>query len=260
MTAKIWKEAIVLIAIAGLIWFVFTRVDIMPDRGFELGIEQEEQLGDKLYEILESSFEQVDDEIVLDAVEAVYDRLSAHMEPTEYEYKIHVVENGQVNAFAMPGGHIVVFDGLIEFAESPEELAAVLAHEMGHCEHRHVVKRMMKELGIALITVVMAGDPGLVHEAYETVLGGVFDRAQEREADDFSLELMERSGIRPTAMASFFRRVNRELGSLDERLEFLQTHPHNNSRIKAALEYKVHADFEEQPFEIEWDEVRTILD
>jgi len=254
MMQKVWKEAAILLVIAGGIWYFFAQVDIFPDEdALQISIEHEEVLAEKLNEVFERTFEPVEDSTALQALDVVVDRLMANMEPTDYNYHIHLVENTDVNAFATLGGNIYVFSGLMKFAETPEELAAVLAHEIGHCEERHVVNKMATELGMTILLSIMGGDASLAQELYGSIVANVFSRNQEAEADQFSFDLMERSGLSPTAMATFFRRINRELGSPDEKLEFLMTHPHNNSRIRAAIEFELPDDFEARSFDIDWE-------
>ena len=77
-------------------------------------------------------------------------------------------------------------------------------------------------------------------------------RSNEKEADQYAMELLERAKISPTVIASFFRKLNREELDYNENMEFLMTHPHNNSRIKASLSYETAGNFEAQDFEIDW--------
>ena len=131
-----------------------------------------------------------------------------------------------------------------------------MAHEIGHVEHRHVVSKLIKELGISLLfTIISGGDPFLLTDLFRNTASTAFDRSYEKEADQFALNLLEEAKISPTAMASFFRKLNRENLGYDEKMEFLMTHPHNNARIKRALNHKTRDAFESQRFELNWEEV-----
>ena len=209
MLNKIWKELAIMLLIAGGVWYTFTVIDIFPDKNLvELSVAQEEDLAEYLTAIFDKTFPNVEDSTALDALDVVVERLMAHLAPTEYEYRFHLVENPDVNAFATLGGNIYIFSGLMKFTESPEELAAVLAHEIGHCEEKHVVHSMGRELGMSILVSIMGGDPGLAQELYRSIISNVFSRSQEAEADEFSFELLERSGIAPSSLATFFRRIN----------------------------------------------------
>ena len=99
----------------------------------------------------------------------------------------------------------------------------------------------------------------MLDELWETVLSSNFDRSQEKEADQFALKLLEEAQISPTAIASFFRKLNRENLDYNEKMELLMTHPHNNSRIKSSLEYKTQEGFKPQLINIDWNLVKKAL-
>ena len=113
-----------------------------------------------------------------------------------------------------------------------------MAHEIGHVEKRHTASKLIKEFGLKILfSIVTGGDTILLGELWESTVSGAFDRSNEKEADQYAMELLERAKIAPTAIASFFRKLNREELDYNENMEFLMTHPHNNSRIKASLSY-----------------------
>ena len=93
----------------------------------------------------------------------------------------------------------------------------------------------------------------------QSTVSNAFDRPKEKEADQFALALLEKSNIAPTAMASFFRKMNRTQLNYNEKMEFLMTHPHNNSRIKTSLNYETSENFEAQKIDIDWDRVKENL-
>jgi len=165
-----------------------------------------------------------------------------------------------VNAFALPGGNIMVYTGLIDFSESPNEVAAVLAHEIGHVEQKHVVDRILKEFSLGILfTVIAGGDAVILQDIFRSLISAKFNRSQEEDADDFALRLLEKSKIRPSHMASFFKRLKAESGDLDESLEPLMSHPALNSRIKKSYEYQLKEGFEDLEFDLDWEKVKLGL-
>ena len=191
---------------------------------------------------------------------AVSKRLQGQIPTSEYDYNITVLDNPQINAFTIPGGNIYVFSGLISFCDSPEQLAAVLAHEMGHVEKRHTVDRLAREFSLSvLFSIMTGGDTVLLSDLYQTLISSGFSRSQEKEADQFALNLLEDASISPKSIASFFRKLNRENLAYDEKIELVMTHPHNNSRIKASLNHEVDDTFDEIPFELNWEEIKAAL-
>jgi len=261
------KYGAILLLIFGVMWGMFALIPwrkIFSDTvDLTVSVDQEEKLGKLIVEnviLSEDSKELVHTPALDSAMEVIEGRLISRLGPTDYNYKIQVIDNEEPNAFTLPGGYIFIHKGLIDFCDSPEEVAAVLAHEIGHAEKHHVMTKLVKELGISLVfSVLSGGDATLLHELFQTATSTVFDRDQEKEADDFSFQLMEKAGLSPQTIAVFFRKLNRQYGDYGAAAELLQTHPNNASRIKASLEYKVASGFKAVPFELDWKRVQQSL-
>lgn len=262
MYKKLILQALLAIVVCVGIWYGFSQLSLFK-RKFEpsISIENEEKLGDKLFEFYIEKEDEISDPLVDSAIGIITDRLLQANGLSPYNYKFIVVKEDQVNAFALPGGRIVIYSGLISLTDSPEELAAVLAHEMGHTEGKHVTKKLVKELGLTLVLSVLSGtDATLLSELLRTVTSTAFDRKQEKEADDFGLQLLEKAQISPSSFAVIFRKMDREQ-SWDKSMEIISTHPHNSSRIQNALAYKTKPGFEAEPLSIpEWKQVKEQLE
>jgi predicted Zn-dependent protease len=228
-----------------------------------VSIEDEEKLGKLIvdYGILKDpTITIIQDKKIDSTMRIISHLLVSNIGKTDFEYTFRIIKSDQINAFTLPGGNIFIYSGLMEFCDSPEQLCAVLAHEIGHAEKRHVINKLAKELGISLLFSVLGGkDNIMISEIGRTATSTVFDRAQEKEADDFSFQLMEHAGINPKALAVFFRKLSDEYGTGNEHLEILRTHPNNNSRIKASLEYKVNPGFVEKKIDLDWSGIKTSL-
>ena len=227
-----------------------------------ISYEQEIALGELIDEyIIASQYKNPLTNKTIDSMMwAVGKRLQGQIPTSEYDYNITVLDNPQINAFTIPGGNIYVFSRLISFCDSPEQLAAVLAHEMGHVEKRHTVDRLAREFSLSvLFSIMTGGDTVLLSDLYQTLISSGFSRSQEKEADQFALNLLEDASISPKSIASFFRKLNRENLAYDEKIELVMTHPHNNSRIKASLNHEVDDTFDEIPFELNWEEIKAAL-
>ncbi len=243
-----------------IIWGIFTYFPIFSKKTFELSINKEEKLGNLLVEEILKQNDEVNSSEVDSALFIIMKRLLNALDTTDYDYNIYVLENEQINAFATLGGNIFVFSGLIEFTENPEELATILAHEMGHVESRDVVHKLIKDLGITILTSVLGGnDVILIGEISRTAASTVFDRKQEKEADQFAMDLLVKSNVNPRVIASLFRRIKDEQGLYNKVPEFLLTHPHSNSRIKAALSYELPDSFNNVQFKIDWEKVKESI-
>ena len=141
------------------------------------------------------------------------------------------------NAFALPGGVVVVTDELIALAGHDEEILAVLAHEAAHHEHRHALRAAMQETAVVLLVGFIAGDAsslGSLAAALPTVLlQSGYSRGFESEADAFAFALLRERGISPARFADFMQRLDKD-GSASTAQDYLSTHPASAARIAAA--------------------------
>jgi predicted Zn-dependent protease len=147
-----------------------------------------------------------------------------------YAFEFHVVEDATVNAFAMPGGFIVVHTGLLALASSAEEVAGVLAHEVQHVERRHSLKAMAKSAGLMVTVGMVFGDLGGLVALGQDLIGLDFSRQAEAEADALGLDALVAAGIAPGGMRDFFRKMG-EKEKLN--LGWLSSHPASEDRFAA---------------------------
>ncbi|WP_421878311.1 M48 family metallopeptidase [Pacificispira sp.] len=141
------------------------------------------------------------------------------------------------NAIALPDGTIVLFDGLVEIAENEDELAGVLAHEIGHIEHRHSLRQAVRAAGLGLLVTIFVGDSASLLE--ELAAAGVFatelsySREFETEADVTSARIMRRLGRDPEAMVFLLRRLHSDCNDDCEESGFWSTHPGLRERMES---------------------------
>lgn len=258
MLRSILRDLVILLGVFGLIWLIFTLFSF-PENPKLMSIEKEERLGDAYTDLilLNPMFEPLENRLIDSAVRVIGDRLLEGLDDTEYRYRFTVFNNEMINAFTLPGGHILISSGLIEFCDTPEELASVMAHEMGHVEERHVISRLVKEFGMKIIT---SGDQYVLGEVTELLASTSFDRKQEEEADLFAEHLLEASGIEPRTLATLFRKLEDESGNeLLDHFEIISTHPNINSRIREALSFVPGDSFKAEPIDLDWERVRSQL-
>jgi beta-barrel assembly-enhancing protease len=189
-------------------------------------------LGRPSWQALQLSGERCEDAAALRYVEAILRPLLEAIGPTAWRFELMLSGAPDVNAFALPGGYVVVNAGLLSAAQTGEEVAAVLAHEISHVTARHGTQRLAGGLGAAAALGFVLGFVELGAPAYTLAelasLG--YGRGQEREADDLGLALLLRAGISPLGMATFFER----LSLAPSPPELLSTHPDPGGRAEHA--------------------------
>lgn len=154
-----------------------------------------------------------------------------------YDLTINVVDHEMINAFAVPGGQVIIMRGLLEKAQSAEEVAGVLAHELGHVANRDPMRLALRAAGSAGILSLVLGDATgglIIAGAAEQVLSASHTRAAEAQADVFALDMMEDANLPPEAFASFFDRLIEEYGDVSGALELVSSHPASAGRAERA--------------------------
>jgi len=146
--------------------------------------------------------------------------------------RISIVNVKMVNAIALPGGHVMIFDQLLQEAGSPDELAGVLAHEIGHVRNRDTMTALVRQFGLSLVLGGFGGDLG---NTLNGLLALSYSRDAEREADRYAIEALQQANISPLPTAAFFARLGKQAG--DERLErvtnWMASHPVSAERRTA---------------------------
>ncbi len=171
---------------------------------------------------------------------AALDHLRTRLLPKEglpYPVEVHVLDHDLVNAFALPGGHVILFRGLIEAAESPDEVTAVLAHEIGHVVHRDPTRDALRSAGSIGVLGLLFGDfaGGTVALMLANqLINASYSQAAETAADEYAHKVLEREKISPAALGTFFQRLKDEHGDAEGFLAHLSTHPQLEKRILAA--------------------------
>jgi predicted Zn-dependent protease len=259
MKLSIWRDLTILVGIFGLIWFVFSFFPFWIDKeDMRMSYEKEAELGDYLEDFTFKEYKVEEDSIINDAIKLITDRLLTSLDSSEYDYKFTVLKSDVKNAFATLNGNVYIFNGIIDFVESPEELALILSHEIGHVEKRHVVDKITQKLGLeALFAILTGGDPVLLSEVSKLMVSSSFDRKKEAEADEFAFELAINSQLNPRRLAQFFIRTLDESSQID--LKILNSHPHSKKRVQSASEFELPENFEEKTFDIDWEQVKESL-
>lgn len=194
----------------------------------QIPIPLEEKLGTLALAQLRAQGELIDSGPAQQAVQRIGARLT---KGSAYHYQWLVKRDKTVNAFAAPGGIIVVHSALLEQTANPDELAAVLAHEVQHVEQRHALKQMASSLGLAAVLGVTIGDVSGAAAAIAQQLGSTyFSRDKEEEADRLGFETLLRAGISPDGMVPFFRKLDRAAGDITVPA-WVSSHPATRERI-----------------------------
>lgn len=172
-------------------------------------------------------------------VRAAFERVAASAKPTTpLRLELRHSEAFGANAFALPSGIVIVTDAMVELAGTEQEIMAVLAHEIGHVHHRHIMRSILQNSAAALLVATLLGDvtsiTGLAASIPTFLVEQRYSRAFEFEADAFALEWMRAHGVEAAHLASILERPAHESGGdVEGFAQYLSTHPSVRERVNA---------------------------
>jgi len=202
--------------------------------------DKEVKIGDSLSRQVERRFKLDNDPLIQRHVNEIGQKIAAVSERKELRYHFKVLDEKEVNAFAIPGGYVYIFKGLWDKISSNDaEIAAVIAHEVAHISARHSIKRLQSALGVNLLTVLVAATPSMDGRSKQRAIAGIselilaYSREDELQSDTLSIQYLSKSGYDPAAVIDVLdvlEKVQRErpIGSAH-----LRTHPYISERKKA---------------------------
>lgn len=195
------------------------------------------------------------------ALRKIQTRLTDTMDPP-VPVTVHVLDHDMVNAFALPGGHIVFFRGLIDEAADPEEVAAVFAHEIGHVVSRDPTRHALRSAGSIGVLGLLFGDfagGAIVLLLAEQLIEAQYSQEAEAQADVFAHDMMRKARLSPAALGVMFERFRDLGGDAQGFVAHFLSHPQLGDRIATARE-AVPAGFRPVPLltDAEWQALRDI--
>jgi hypothetical protein len=197
------------------------------------------------------------------AGKAALAKLTGSLDDNPKDLQVEVANIGMLNAVALPGGKVLLFQGLLDQAKSPDEVAGVLAHEIGHVREHHVMQGMLRQMGLA---VVLGGFDGSGGGTLNSMLSTTYTRDAEREADDHSMAALKKANISPVPTAAFFDRLSsldgsREIKDRQARTmaSYTSSHPLSDERRKLFQKSVVKGQaYKPSLTSAEWTELKTM--
>lgn len=217
---------------AAYAWIVPALADAVAGR---LPVSVEEELGKTVVAQIAPQSRQCSNEKAERGINEILAVLRSGSAASPYRYRVMVIDEIAPNAFAAPGGYMVLTDGLVKLTERPEDLAGVLAHEIQHVEQRHGTKLLIRELSFGALIGLATGDTRGVGSALNAArtLGTLrYRRADEFAADEGGVRMLRSARVDPQGLITMLQRMKDEVGDLPGPPTYLSTHPSTDQRIE----------------------------
>jgi len=248
---KILIELIISVSIIAAVWLGLSQVDWMKLLDIEQKTQStEEKIGDLFWDLMKKTETEITADSVVAPIDSMLTKICTSNSIDRDEIKLHLLRKDEINAFALPNRHLVVYSGLITSCKSEEELCGVICHELAHIEKNHVMNKLVKEVGLSVLISMTTGNGNTetIKAAIKQLSSSAYDRKLETEADLASIDYMIKAGIDPEPFANFMYRMSDETKNLPRQIFWISTHPESKERAEKMIEQiKKHGNFEKAP-------------
>lgn len=233
-------QGIIIIALFFSTWFVLTQINWVTIFNVKKVTDKnEEKLGELFWEIFQKTEKENKNPFVVNAVDSIVTKICSENNIDRKSIKVHLLDKDDINAFALPNGHLIVYTGLILNSENQEELSGVICHEIAHIQLNHVMKKLIKEVGLSVLISMTTGNGGseTIKQTAQTLSSTAFDRSLEKEADIKAVDYLVNAKINPEPFANFLYKLSKKENETSKYLIWISTHPESKERAEYIIEY-----------------------
>jgi predicted Zn-dependent protease len=221
-------------------WYVLTQIDwIKIFKVQQVTDKTEQKLGELFWEVFKKSEKEIKNTHVVNSVDTIVTQVCKANNIDRSKLKINILDKDDINAFALPNGHLIIYSGLILNSDNQEELAGVICHEIAHIELNHVMKKLVKEIGLSVLISMTTGNGGaeVIKETAKMLSSSAFDRGLEKEADIKAVDYLVNANINPEPFADFLYKLSDTEHEAIKYLTWISTHPDSKERAEYIIEY-----------------------
>lgn len=221
-------------------WFALTQIDWVTIFDTQkITDKTEDKLGTVFWDIIKKTEKENSSPLLITSVDSIVNKICLANKIDRKSIKVHLIEKDEVNAFALPNGHLIIYTALLSNADNPEELSGVISHEIAHIELQHVTKKLIQEVGISVLisTTSGSGNTKIIQQTLKTLSSTAFDRGLEKEADLKAVDYLLNARINPQPFANFLYKLAEQNGETSKYMTWISTHPESMERAKYIMEY-----------------------
>lgn len=221
-------------------WYTLTQIDWMKIFKVQQVTDKTEQkLGELFWEVFKKTEKEITNKLTVNSIDSIVTHICKSNNIDREKIKVHILSKDEINAFALPNRHLIVFSGLILNSDNQEELAGVICHEIAHIELNHVMKKLVKEIGLSVLISMTTGNGGseVIKETAKLLSSSAFDRSLEKEADIKAVDYLVNAKINPEPFANFLYKLSDKEHEATKYLTWISTHPESKERAEYIIEY-----------------------
>jgi predicted Zn-dependent protease len=230
---KLLFQGLVSVGIFFGTWFLLMQVNWIRILHIQKATDKvQEELGDLFWDVFKQNDPEIKKDKIVNAVDSIILSICKANQIDYKKIKLHILQKNEINAFALPNGHLIVYSGLLLNSDNAEQLAGVLGHEIAHIELDHVMKKLANEIGLSVLFSLTTGNknPELVKQIAKTLSSTAFERKMEKQADIQSVDYLTKASINPLPFADFLLKLSAKDSPVNEYLSWISTHPDSKER------------------------------
>lgn len=238
MIDKIFIRGIIILGLFFGSWFLLQQVDWV--KFFDVNVENkniqriEKELGKLMISQFKLENEVIEDEFITETIDSMVTKICEANKIEKESLRIYIFNSSEVNAFALPDRQLAIYTGLMNKTETPEALSGVIAHELAHIEKNHVMKTLVRDIGISVLFSIITGGDSVSADIIQKVSSSAFSREMEKEADLLGVKYLLKAKIDTTPFAEF-------IGLFEEddvqALKWISSHPMSKDRKEYILNF-----------------------
>jgi beta-barrel assembly-enhancing protease len=233
-------QGLIIVVLFFATWFILHQVNWLTLFNVEKNTDKtEEKLGDLFWGMFQKTEKENKTPLVQNTLDSLVDKICTSNAIDRKSIKVHILDKDEINAFALPNGHLVVYTGLITAAASQEELSGVLCHEIAHIQLNHVMKKLITEVGLSVLISMTTGSGGgeMIKETIKMLSSSAFDRNLEKQADITAVDYLVKAKINPEPFADFLYMMSSKENETDKYFAWVSTHPASKERAEYVIAY-----------------------
>lgn len=263
MMTKVLLQFATLVVVFFGTWLVLSQIHFVAKFDLEnIGEENEKKLAEVIFESIKGDNDEIENDSIITVVNNIKEKICVANALDEQRISIHILRSKQINAMTLPNKKMIIFSALIEYCNTPEELASVMAHEFAHMEHKHVTKKIIKDIGLPMLITMAGGEASgrIMREIINIISSTAFDRQQETAADETAVHYLANAHIDPKHFAHFLLRLEEEKKEKSKLSDWISTHPNSSDRAAAIMQLKKKENVQAVPImeQHQWEQLKKI--
>jgi predicted Zn-dependent protease len=260
---KVFIQGLSIVTLFFLSWFIIGQIDWMQLFKVEQNTQKtEKKLGELFLENFTNNESENKNTFITNSIDSIASKICTANSIERESLKIHIINKNETNAFALPDGHLIIYSDLIINSDSPEALSGVIGHEIAHIQKNHIMKKLVKEVGLSVLISLTTGNDGgkIISQTARSLSSSAFDKKLEKEADLKSVDYLLEAQINPNPFADFIY----QMSDTNENLKYASwfgTHPDSKERANYIVEYCIDksSEFESVLSSSTWNRIKEEL-